>query len=296
MEALTLFAKIATAPFRMIWAIIQHVIMLTVLAVFFLVAPFIAFITMQGYQHDANKKLNSDISREYMLMDFSNNKLIGFSNDPDHAHLTAVPADYDYKSANAETHGKLPAQWGFHNLIGFYGNYVEWARGKGAPMYAAYAEAATTSDKLRETLSKLQPKQRIVLPDAPKVGMVWHTDVYPDVLIFGVCPVGTCYQTDYQLREGHELFQPLLSANQSAAIAQMQYTMSDEYWLKEAHANGIYHHDATVRCAAYVNRNMLTDKYTSNPVYSQRTVFLEVMYLLFFVLLIAQFVTRLRVK
>lgn len=259
-----MFWRMVTAPFRLLYSLFQSAVMLTLLFIFLIVAPFLSYLTMPRYQHDANDKLNSDISREFMLMDFSNNQILGFSNDPDHAHLTQVPPDYDYKSVNAETHGTLPAQWGFFNLIGFYGDYVEWARGKGAPMYAAYAEAATTSDKLRAALTELRPNQRIVLPDAPKIGMAWHTDTYPDVLIFGVCPVRVCDQSDYRLQEGHELFEPTLSANQAAAIAQMQYTMSDEYWLKEAHANGITNRDYRVRIACHINRMLLTEKYTSD--------------------------------
>lgn len=276
----------------MIWAIIQHIIMLTVLVVFFIVAPFVSYFTMLSYQHEANEKLNSDISRVYILMDFSNNVTIGFSNDASHAVLMPIPADYDYKSANAQSHGTLPNQWGFFNLIGFYDDYAEWARGKGAPMYAAYAEAATSSDNLRAALQELRPGQRIVLPDAPKIGMVWHTDPMPDVLLFGVCPVSTCYQNDYQLREGHELYEPSLTANQSAAIAQMQYTMTDEYWLKEAHANGITNRDYRVRIACHLNRRRLVEKYASTTVYAHRAVYLEVAYLLFIVYLFIRFFLR----
>jgi hypothetical protein len=47
-----------------------------------------------------------------MLMDFSNNKATGFSEDGSHAYMTQVVPDYDYTSMNAESHGTLPAQRG----------------------------------------------------------------------------------------------------------------------------------------------------------------------------------------
>jgi hypothetical protein len=94
--------------------------------------------------------------------------------------------------------------------------------------------------------------------------MAWHSDPYPDVLLFGVCPVKVCDQSDYRFHEARELFEPTLSANQAAAVVQMQYTMSDEYWLKEAHANGITNRDYRVLIACHVNRMLLTEKYTSD--------------------------------
>jgi hypothetical protein len=284
MEALELFAKIATAPFRIIWAILQHIIMLTVLGVFLIVAPFVSYFTMLSYQHDANTVLNSDISRESVFMDFGTNTMVGFSKDASFAYRTHVADGYDYKSANAVNHGTLPAQWGFFNLIGFYSDWLIWAHGKEAPMYAAYAEAATSSDNLRAALSELRPQQHIVLPDAPKIGMVWHSDPYPDVILFGVCPAATCRPADFNFREGHELFEPTLTEGQAAAVAQMQNTMSDDYWVKEAHANGITNRDYRVLIACHVNRMRLTEKYASTTLYSHRAVYLELAYLLLIVL------------
>src|ERR1039457_2937484 len=143
MGELQLLARILTAPFRLAYRLFQTAVVLSVLVIFFMVAPFISFLTMPGYQHDANDKLTADISREYMVMDFSTNTATGISFDGSGTYKTEVPTEYNYKSMNAESHGTLPPQWGFFNLIGFDTDWSYWARGKGAPMYAAYAEAAT---------------------------------------------------------------------------------------------------------------------------------------------------------
>src|ERR1017187_7031479 len=98
-DNLQLLARILTAPFRLAKSLFQTAVMTATILTLLLVAPFLSFFTMPSYQHRANQVLTSDMSREYMLYDFSNNSAVAvpwdnnFSGQP---YPTQVPADADY--------------------------------------------------------------------------------------------------------------------------------------------------------------------------------------------------------
>jgi len=280
MNNLDLLARILTAPFRIAKRLFQNVLAMVFIAVLLVVAPIYSLFTMPGYQHDTNLALRQDYFYSQARMDFATNTLVDGA-----SRVTQFAVSDDYKSLNAINHGTIPAQWGLFNVIGFgladdgYGrpDDSEWARGKGAPMYAAYAEAAQTTDNLRDTLSTLKPGAHIVLPDAPQITISYVAD--QGLTFTGVCPANSCDSQDYQFRESRDLFTPSMTAGQAKAIAQMQYTMTDEYWLHEAQANGI-HDDGAVREAARTNRDSLLATYTPARNPSHATVALEIGYLL----------------
>jgi hypothetical protein len=292
MEAL---ANLIMWPIRFIIKLIKTFIFLTLLAICFIIAPFLSYFTIADYQHQANDALVTSNYRKYMLMDFSNNSAMALDStlalDTDYSgkpYHTEVPKDYNYKSANVQWLGSVPPDWGFWNFVGFYTDYEEWERGKSAPMYAAYAEAASTTDALREELSLDQERRApIRLPDAPKIVMAWRTEIFPRFTLFGVAPEGAVsIATDLRFREDRDLFVPSLTDGQAKAIAQMQYTMTDEYWIREAHANGIFNCDNQLREKAENNRAELMATFTSDQSVAHWEVLIEVGYLLFILLLI----------
>ena len=184
------------------------------------------------------------------------------------------------------TSATSPRTGGFWNLVGFYNDSEEWIEGKQAPMYAAYAEAASTSDALRTLLSNLRPKAHIILPDAPKIGMEYsyrpssYNLLETLLVVFGVCPAAHCdAANNFHFHEARDLYVPSVSEGQAEAIVEMRGTMSDDYWVREAHANGIYGIDPEIRQSAALNREMLTPKFEFAPSNSRFWVCIEFGYL-----------------
>jgi len=165
-------------------------------------------------------------------------------------------------------------------------------------MYAAYAQAATTTDALRDIIStihrwhnyKHEALPPVVLPDAPKIMMVWRTATYPSVtlpvLLFGVAPAKHIEMSEnLQFHEEHELFTPSLTDGQATAIAQMLNTLKDDYWIREAHANGITDNDDIIRQWAKRNRDELA-VYYHDPTPAYWMVGFEIAYVLIVFVLI----------
>lgn len=276
MSDLNLLAKILVVPFKVALHLLQTALFMLFLASLFFIAPFYSFLAMPGYQHEANEDIKNNAHYKHMLVDFSSNTLISMDGS---AYVTALRVADDYKSDNAQNYGNVPAQWPLFNVIGFFlGDSDSWTSGKGAPMYAAYAEAATTTDNLRQTLSRLTPKA-LSLPDAPKIGMAYVEVETFGFVLSGVCPAEQCKKEDYLFHEARDLFTPSMTAGQAEAIAEMQYTMMDSYWLLEAHANGI-HDDNAVLEAAATNRAELLSKFTARRHPAYVTVALEIAYVL----------------
>ena len=71
----------------------------------------------------------------------------------------------------------------------------------------------------------------------------------------------------------------MATEGQARAIAEMRSTMSDDYWLREAHANGIYDMDDEVHQAAALNRETLKAKFDFDPSNNRFWVLLEFGYL-----------------
>jgi len=310
MEAL---ANLIMAPFRLLYSMFQTIVIVLTVLILLAVTPFISFFTMSSYQEQANNIVTSRGNRGYLVMDFSTNTAMGISEEGRPAYVTAIREDSSYNSLmGRDEYGIAPADWAFHNVVGFYGNSEEWIRGKEAPMYAAYAEASITSDNLHKELTQClnttkfyhghpicypylstsSSMSHIKLPDAPKIGMAYADNPNGIILtlpfvLFGICPQEDCHKEDLRFHEAHELFTPSLSDGQAKAIAQMQYMMSDDFWLKEAHANGIYYEDAQLLGAAAANRDALELKYA--PHQNSTVVFLEFGFLLLVVTLIGRF-------
>jgi hypothetical protein len=283
-DHLQLLARILTAPFRLAARLFQTVVMMLFLVVALIVTPFLSFILTPSYQHKANETLVNDRNRVYMLMDFSTNSTVAIPWDNNFAeppYPTQVPEEADYKTYGADDYGHIPAGWAFGNMVGFYGDFEGWERGKEAPMYVAYSEAATSSDSLRKALSEFQPHAHIRLTNAPKVMMAWRAVPNPTVMLFGVAPANHVDMSkNLQFKEARELFTPSLTVGQAEAVAQMQFMMSDDYWLREAHANGIYDEDEGVTYAAQQNRKYLSIRFTQYTGGGKLLVYLEFGYLL----------------
>ncbi len=296
-------ANLIMFPFRLIKSLFETFVMTFTILILLFITPVLSFFTMIGYQHDANQSLTHDSNRIYLLYDFSDNSGLCIPWENLSAFPFDVPTVVNYKSTDAALTAQIPDDWAFWNLVGFYSEPDIWMRGKQAPMYSAYVQAATTSDALRAALSQAQKRERnsrhhrIILPDAPKIMMAWRDSAVPIVtlsgVLFGVSPAGSVgKEEDLRFKEAHELFTPAFTEGQQVAMKQMMDTLSDDYWLREAHANGIQNEDEFIRDRAQDNRHRLGILY-HQPAPAYWMVGLELAYFSFALFLFLRLVKRL---
>jgi hypothetical protein len=266
---------LVTRPIHTLIGGVQVILTIIFLIVLALLMPVVMFFYFPSEKQDFTQMLYTK-AEEYktipltfngnvpMLESFSCDVGTGCAID----ELSASPA-CELTNGCRYTHGKVPSGWAAINLFGFVGEYGDewhWALGKEAPMYNAVVGAQSTAYSLRRTLSELRPEAEFRFPDAPRVTAAVYSDPHwgiiptmadrtPEFLMTGLCPTDHCVpERDYHFRLAHELLVPALTEGQQKAIDELSYMMSDEYWLLEAHKNGIYDDDAVV-AAAVQNRN-----------------------------------------
>jgi DnaJ-domain-containing protein 1 len=267
-----------TSPIRILINGLKLLLTLVFLVILALVTPVIMFFYFYQEKQDFTHFLYKDATayRQTIPLAFDG------TNPPLASHFCGVGAGCaidelsespacELTSGCRYTHGKVPSGWAAINLFGFvgeYGDFWHWALGKEAPMYNAVVGAQSTAYNLRGTLSYLRPDAELQFPDAPKVTVAVYSDphwgvmptmadITPEFLMTGLCPTDDCVpERDYHFRIAHELMVPTLTKGQQKAVDELNYTMSDEYWLLEAHKNGIYD-DTAVLAAASENRAAL---------------------------------------
>lgn len=269
---------LVTRPIHTLIGGVQVILTIIFLIVLALVMPVVMFFYFPSEKQDFTQMLYTEATRYQqtiplifngnvpMLESFSCDVGTGCAID----ELSESPA-CEMTNGCRYTHGKVPSGWAAINLFGFVGEYGDewhWALGKEAPMYNAVVGAQSTAYSLRRTLSELRPDAELRFPDAPRVTVAIYSDPHwgimptmadrtPEILMTGLCPTDHCVpERDYHFRLAHEFFTPAMTTGQQEAVNEMNHMMSDEYWLLEAHKNGIYD-DAAVLEAAAENRAAL---------------------------------------
>jgi hypothetical protein len=179
--------------------------------------------------------------------------------------------DFGCDNTTVWNHTDIGKWWSFRMNVGDFDD-LQWAKGKQAPMYAALVRASIMASRLHQAIAeskdnnysykpglcRAQFDPRIKLPDAPVLTMAYVQNVgsgsaiqndrlqvllngAPAFLVLGMCPRGKCTSADLQYVPNRDILtsSPEVTDGQAAAIAALDYMSTDEFWLKEAHANGV---------------------------------------------------------